>query len=69
MRWLLTLKVRGNLRRRGAENLNTLNRLARTERKRLEQMERPRDARNVRDAAKGYLILSRSVWKVWDAVR
>lgn len=42
----------GNLRRRGADNLNALNRLARTEQRRLEQMERPRDARRVRDAAR-----------------
>ena len=42
----------GNLRRRGAQNLNTLNRLAGAERRRLEQMERPREARNVRDAAR-----------------
>ena len=42
----------GNLRRRGAENLNALNRLARTEQRRLEQMEKPRDARRVRDAAR-----------------
>ena len=42
----------GNLRRRGADNLNSLNRLARTEQRRLEQMERPRDARRVRDAAR-----------------
>ena len=42
----------GNLRRRGAQNLNTLNRLANAERRRLEQMERPREARNLRDAAR-----------------
>lgn len=42
----------GNLRRRGADNLNALNRLARTEQRRLEQMERPGDARRVRDAAR-----------------
>ena len=42
----------GNLRRRGADNLNALNRLARTEQRRLEQMDRPRDARRVRDAAR-----------------
>lgn len=42
----------GNLRRRGAENLNSLNRLARSEQRRLEQMENPRDARRVRDAAR-----------------
>ena len=42
----------GNLRRRGAENLNALNRLARTEQRRLEQMEKPREARNLRDAAR-----------------
>jgi hypothetical protein len=42
----------GNLRRRGAQNLNALNRLAGAERRRLEQMERPREARNVRDAAR-----------------
>ena len=42
----------GNLRRRGEQNLNTLNRLANTERRRLEQMEQPREARQVRDAAR-----------------
>ena len=42
----------GNLRRRGADNLNALNRLARNEQRRLEQMEKPRDARRVRDAAR-----------------
>lgn len=42
----------GNLRRRGADNLNALNRLARAEQRRLEQMEKPRDARRVRDAAR-----------------
>ena len=42
----------GNLRRRGVENLNALNRLANAERRRLEQMERPREARNLRDAAR-----------------
>jgi hypothetical protein len=42
----------GNLRRRGAENLNSLNRMARTEQRRLEQMEQPRQARQVRDAAR-----------------
>ncbi len=42
----------GNLRRRGVENLNALNRLANAERRRLEQMERPREARSLRDAAR-----------------
>ncbi len=42
----------GNLRRRGAQNLNALNRLAGAERRRLEQMERPREARQLRDAAR-----------------
>ena len=51
MRWLHT-EGAGNLRRRGAENLNSLNRLARTEQRRLEQMEKHRDARRVRDAAR-----------------
>ena len=42
----------GNLRRRGEQNLNTLNRLANTERRRLEQMEQPREARQLSDAAR-----------------
>ena len=42
----------GNLRRRGADNLNTLNRLARAEQRRLEQSDNPRGARQVRDAAR-----------------
>ena len=42
----------GNLRRRGEQNLNALNRLAGAERRRLEQMERPREARQLRDAAR-----------------
>ena len=40
----------GNLRRRGAENVNTFGRLARQEQRRLEQMDDPNGARRVRNA-------------------